>query len=483
MNYRAITRYAGHVLRAEALFMLIPMFVSLYLREYNVVKGFIISIAIMVILGYSVELIKRGQRNINAKDGLVLVAICWVLLSFFGALPLWLSGEFPSYLDSLFESVSGFTTTGASILSNVETLSNGLILWRSLTQWIGGMGILVLLLAIVPSATGENTMNVMKAESPGHAPGKLVPNLRKSATILYVMYIGLTFIQIVLYLIGGMPIFDSFCNALATAGTGGFGLWNNSFGHYDSTYLEIVTTIFMILFGVNFNIYYFILIRNFKSVLKSDEFKAYFGIIFASIALITINLFGATYDSVGESIREASFQVASIITTTGFSTVDFNLWPELSKMILLLLMYVGGCAGSTSGGLKVSRIVIMIKEIKRIMFRMSHPRSYDVVKLDGKVVDKTIVHGVSAYFLTFSAIAAVSLLLLSIDNYDFTTTFSAMSACLNNIGPGFNLVGPLGNYGFFSSLSKSVLILDMLIGRLEIYPILILLAPHTWQKL
>lgn len=485
MNFRAIIRYASYVLKAEAIFMLVPLFISLYEREYVLVRGFGVTIAIMVALALLTELIKRGHQNINAKDGFALVAVCWILLSVFGALPLWFSGMLPSYIDCLFESVSGFTTTGASILQDVESLDRGFLFWRSFMQWIGGMGVLLFLLAIVPNAAGEHTINVLKAELPGPSPGKLVPNLKKSAKIMYGMYIGLTVVQIILYLFGGMPVFDSFCHALSTAGTGGFSVRNESFSYYNSAYIEIVTTIFMILFGINFNIYYLLLVKNFKAVIKSDELKAYFGIFAVALTIITLNIFSSAYSPISTmdvALRQASFHVASIITTTGFGITNYHDWPELSRMVLMILTFIGACGGSTSGGLKVSRIVIMFKETKRILFRMSHPRSYEVIKMDGKVIDKQIVHGVSAYFITFSLIFWGSLLLLSFNNYDFTTSFSSVAACINNVGPGFGQVGPMANYGFFTTFSKIILIFDMLVGRLEIYPMLLLFAPHTWRN-
>lgn len=465
--------------------MLFPLFFSLYEREYILVRSFGVTIAIIVVLALSAELIKRGRQNINAKDGFALVAVCWILLSVFGALPLWFSGMLPSYIDCLFESVSGFTTTGASILQDVESLSKGFLFWRSFMQWIGGMGVLVFLLAIVPSAAGEHTMNVLKAELPGPSPGKLVPNLKQSAKIMYGMYMGLTALQIILYLAGGMPVFDSLCHALSTAGTGGFSVRNESFSYYNSAYIEIVTTVFMILFGINFNIYYLLLVKNFKAVIKSDELKAYFGIFTVALIIITLNIYSSAYSAISTmdvALRQASFHVASIMTTTGFGITNYHDWPELSRMVLMILTFIGACGGSTSGGLKVSRIVIMFKETKRILFRMSHPRSYEVIKMDGKVVDKQVIHGVSAYFITFSLIFWGSLLLLSFNNYDFTTSFSSVAACINNVGPGFGKVGPMANYAFFTTFSKIILIFDMLVGRLEIYPMLLLLAPHTWRN-
>lgn len=485
MNFRVIIRYAGHVLLAEAVFMLVPLFISLYEREYVMVRGFGAAVFITAVFALLARFVRRGRQNINAKDGFALVAICWILLSAFGALPLWFSGILPSYADCLFESISAFTTTGASILPEVEWLDRGFLFWRSFMQWIGGMGVLVFLLAVVPNAGGEHTMHVMKAEAPGPAPGKLVPNLRQSAKLMYSIYVGLTAIQVILYLCGGMPVFDSFCHALSTAGTGGFSVRNESLSFYNSTYIEAVTTVFMILFGVNFNIYYLMLAKNFKAVLKSNELKAYFGVYAVAVTIITLNIFSSAYSAISTmdvAFRQASFQVASILTTTGFGITNYHDWPELSRMILMILTFTGACAGSTSGGIKISRIIIIFKEIKRILFRMSHPRSYEVIKMDGKVVDKQIVHGVSTYFITYSFIFWGSLLLLSFNNCDFITAFSSVSACINNVGIGFGRVGPMANYAFFTIFSKIILMFDMLVGRLEIYPMLLLFAPHTWKK-
>lgn len=483
MNYRAISAYLGRVLKAEAVFMLIPLGISLYENELAAVRAFLAAICIMIAIGLATDFIGRSEKNIYTKDGFVLVAVCWVAMSLFGALPYRLSGQIPSFVDSLFESVSGFTTTGATVLADIEALSKGLLFWRCFSQWIGGMGVLVFLLAIVQSASDERSLHVMKAEAPGPSPGKLVPKLRQSSRVLYGIYCAMTLIQVILLCAGGMPLFDSVLHAFTTAGTGGFSLWNSSIAHYNSVYIEIVVTVFMILFGVNFNIYYFLLIRNFRAILKSDELKAYFGIIVAAIAVVTIDLTGSAYDTVAASLRHASFQVAAAVTSTGYATADFNFWPQASKTVLMLLIFIGACAGSTGCGIKVSRIVIMLRETRRVMFRISHPRSVEVVKMDGKAVDKTIVHGVSNYLVTFFVIFGVSLLLLSFNGFDFESTFTALAACINNFGPAFGIAGPSGNYSVFSGFSKVVLSINMLIGRLEIYPILLLFAPRTWGKM
>lgn len=483
VNYRAITHYVGRVLQLETAFMLIPLGISIYEKEFDVAAGFGLTIAIMLALGLVPLFVKRGTKNITPKDGFSLVAICWILISAFGALPYMFSGEFPSYIDCFFESVSGFTTTGATVLNDIEALNKGLLFWRSFTHWIGGMGVLVFVLAIAPGITDDNTINVMRAESPGPSPGKLVPNLRKSAKLLYTIYITLTATQVVLYLFGGMPLFDSVCAAFSTSGTGGFMIWNDSMAHYNSVYIEVVATVFMVLCGTNFSLFHFILLRNFKSVLASEELKVYFWIIAISTATVTANLMSILDYSFGEALRQSAFNVAATISTTGYATCDTNVWPMVSKSILFLLMFIGSCAGSTGGGLKVSRIIILFKETRRILFRMSHPRSFEVVKLNGKAVDKTIVHGVSSYFVVFWLICGISIILISIDNYDFATTLTSVICSVNNIGPGFGLVGSTGNYEMFSNFSKIVLCFDMFVGRLEIYPILLLFAPHTWSKL
>lgn len=483
MNYSAIARYAGNVLRVEAILMLPSVLVCMLERDFAGMFAFLKTIAIVVALSLATVPIKRGGKNINTRDGFVLVAVCWVLLSALGALPFWLSGRIPAYIDSLFETISGFTTTGASILPDVLVLGKGLLFWRSLTHWIGGMGILLLLLAVLSTATGEYTINVMRAESPGPSPGKVVPSLRRSAKIVYFIYAGMTALQVLLYLFGGMPLFDSLCHAFASAGTGGFSIWNDSIAHYNSVYIEAVTSIFTILFGVNFNIYYFLIIREFASIRRNDELKAYFGIIAVAVVLISLNVRGAVYPTLSEAFRNASFYVASIITTTGFTTVSMDNWPQFSQMILLGLMFIGACGGSTGGGLKVSRMIIMIKDVKRILFRMSHPRTVEAVEMDGKALDKQIVHGVSTYIVTFTLIFAASLLVVSLDRHRFLTNFSAVTTCISNVGIGLGEISPGHNFSEFSGLTKAVLMFDMLIGRLEIYPILLLLAPHTWRKI
>jgi len=480
-----IARYVGMVLKMQAVFMLVPMLFSVFDQEYRVARGFLATTVLCIVAFILLDLVKYDvQKTVYIKDGFVAVAICWIVISFVGAFPYWIGGEIPFFLDALFESTSGFTTTGATILAAVEDMPRGLLFWRSFSQWIGGMGVLVFLLAIVPAISGgERTLSVMKAESPGPAPGKLVPKLRQSSKILYIIYIVLTLLQIIFLLAGGMPAFDSVVNALSTAGTGGFSVRNASVAAYNSAYIEGVFTAFMILFGINFNVFYFLLIKNFSAAYKSEELRAYLGIIAVSVLMITANITGAVYQSLSQSFRHASFSVASIISSTGFAITDYNLWPTFSKSVLLILMFIGACAGSTGCGIKVSRVIMLVREVKRILFRMVHPRSVEVVKLDGKAVDKVVVHAVNAFFVTFMMLFGASFLLVSLDGFDFETTFTAVLAALNNMGLGFGKIGSGGSFSDFSVLSKLVLSFDMLIGRLEIYPILLLISPRTWRKI
>ena len=408
----------------------------------------------------------------------MVTALSWVVMSLVGALPFVFAGAIPSYIDAVFETVSGFTTTGASILTDVEGMSRGLLFWRSFTHWVGGMGVLVFLLAIVPLAGGRS-VHIMRAESPGPVVGKLVPKVRDTAMILYGIYITMTVVLIALLLLGGMPLYDSAVHAFGTAGTGGFGIWGDSIAHYDSAYIDVVLSIGMVLFGVNFNIYYLLLMGKVKSILRSEELRWYLGIIAGATLLIAWNTL-SRWGGMLQSLRYAFFQVASVITTTGFATADFNLWPELSRMLLLVLMLVGACAGSTGGGMKVSRLIIMLKSAKREISRMLHPRSVYTLQFEGKPLEDQTIHNVFTYFFILVFLVIASVLLVSLDNMDFDSTFSAVLACINNIGPGLGIVGPMGSYAALSPLSKLVLILDMLLGRLEIFPMLMLFAPSVW---
>lgn len=486
MNIKAILYYLGMVLKLVAALLLIPTCISLYFQEYSSVKGFVITIGVALLCGiilngiHSEKTGAKKMRPVYSKDSLVLVALCWLCISFFGALPYYISGAIPSFVDSLFESVSGLTTTGASILTNVEALPFGLLFWRSFTHWIGGMGVLVFLLA---ASSGEHSVYVMKAESPGPTPGKLVPRLRQSALILYSIYIALTLLQVIFLYCGGMPLYDSFCCALSTAGTGGFHIKNASMAFYDNAYYELVTAFFMVLFGINFNMIYFLLIRNFKAIWKSEEFRVYIGIVAGSTIAITLNLLhSGFYRNFGTALRDSVFQVSSMITTTGFCTANFDLWPQFSRCLLMIIMVIGASAGSTGGGIKVSRIIILCKEAKRNLLRTANPRSVGIVTLDGKTVDKQVIHTVSSFFITFCFITIVSTLLISLEGYDLESTFTAVLACAGNAGPGLGMVSPVGNYSEFSLFSKLLLAFNMLVGRLEIYPMLILFSSRTWQR-
>ena len=479
MNYRMIAYLSGVLILIEAGFMLLPFLVAVIYGEGSG-WWFLVTIAASAVLGFVLTRLKPAKRDLYAKEGFVITALAWIVISLIGAAPFTLSGQIPFYLDAVFEMVSGFTTTGASIVPNVELLDNCMNFWRCLSHWLGGMGILVFMLAIVNLGGGQSN-HLLRAESPGPSVSKMVPNMRRSSAILYGIYIVMTLIEVVLLLAGGMPLFDSLCHAFGTAGTGGFGIKAASVGYYDSYYLQMVIAVFMVLFGVNFNVYFFILMRRWSDAFRNTEVKVYFAVIFASVAAITLNIL-RIMPSAYDAFHHAFFAVASIITTTGFATVDFNIWPELSRLILVLLMFVGACAGSTGGGMKVSRFVILTKATAAEVRKLLHPRTVRVMTIDGKQVSRETIQGVQGYLVVYILIFVVSVLLVSLDNYDMTTTVTAVTATINNIGPGLNLVGPTGNYAMFSPLAKVVLTLDMLFGRLELFPMVILLMPSTWRK-
>lgn len=479
MNKKVIVYLLGWILNIEAAFMLLPCIVALIYKETSGF-WFLAVLAACGAIGFLCTHKKPENMVFFAKEGFVSVSLSWIILSFFGALPFYLSGEIPRFEDAMFEVISGFTTTGASILTDVESLSKCMLMWRSFTHWIGGMGVLVFILSILPLAGGYN-MYIMKAESPGPSVGKLVPRVRTTAKILYGIYLFMTVLEIILLLIGGMSLFDSLAISFGTAGTGGFGIKNNSMAFYNSYYLQGIVTVFMILFGVNFNVYYLFLTRHPKEALRNEEARAYIGIIGAAILLITVNIRGG-FDSLFSAFHHAAFQVASIITTTGYSTVDFDLWPEFSKWILVLLMFIGACAGSTGGGLKVSRVVILIKAVKKELESLIHPRSVKVLKLEGKPVEHTVLRSINTFLGAYIVIFISSVLIVSLDNFDFTTNFTAVAATFNNIGPGLAEAGPAKNFSLFSPLSKYVMMFDMLAGRLEVFPMLLLFAPSTWKN-
>lgn len=477
MNKSIILHIVGWILFFEAAFMLLPAIVALIYGEKSGI-AFLITIVICLVLGMPLAIRKPKSRVFFAKEGFITVALGWIVLSIMGALPFFISGEIPDYVDALFEIISGFSTTGSSILSNIEALSKCMLFWRSFTHWVGGMGVLVFILAILPLSGGHN-MHLIRAESPGPSVGKLVPKIRTTSLILYAIYFGLTVIQVILLLLGGMPLFDSLTTSFGTAGTGGFSITNSGCADY-SRYSQIVITVFMAIFGVNFSVYYLLIYRRFKDALKIEEVKWYVIIILSSIIMIAFNI-GGVKGFTG-SLRDAAFQVCSIITTTGYATTDFNYWPTFSQFILVILMFIGACSGSTGGGMKVSRIVILIKTFFKELSFLIHKRSVKVLKIDGKKIEHETVRSINVFFVTYIFIFAISVLIVSLDNFDFTTSFTAVSATLNNIGPGLGVVGPVGNFGSFSYLSKFVMIFDMLIGRLEIFPILLLFSPSTWKN-
>lgn len=475
---RAIIRYIlGNVLTIEGVLMLLPCIVAFIYKESEGVHFLLIAI-LAVILGLGMTARKPKNHVFYLKEGCIITALSWIMLSMVGAVPFVLTGEIPSFTDALFETISGFTTTGASILNDVEALSHTSLFWRSFTHWIGGMGVLVFLMAIIPMSGGSN-INLMKAESPGPSVGKLVPKMKHTARILYLIYFALTVLQIIFLLFGNMPLFDAVTTAFGTAGTGGFGIKNNSIAGY-SPYIQWVVTIFMILFGINFNAYYLILFRQFKKAFTMEEIRAYLLIIIAAIAVITMELIHGSM-AIGEALRHSAFQVASIITTTGFATTDFNQWTALSRTILVLLMFIGACAGSTGGGIKVSRFLIVMKTVFREINSYLHPRSIKKVKMDGKPIEHEVLRATNVYFITFFVIFVFSVLAVSLEEKDLITNFTAVAATINNIGPGLEMVGPTANFSHFNIFTKWVLMFDMLAGRLELFPMLMLFVPQIWK--
>ena len=470
----------GKMLGVEALVLCIPAAVSLIYGETSDMAAFGITSAVLCVFFLLFGRKKPENGRIYGKDGLVIVAAAWILWSVFGALPSYLSREIPSYVDALFETVSGFTTTGSTILTDIEALSYGMNFWRCLTHWIGGMGVLVFVM-VVTSLDDKSSMHLMRAEVPGPEADKLVPKARETAKLLYAMYLALTVAEIIFLLAGGMNLYDSIIHSFSTAGTGGFANHNSSVAYYDSAYIDGVITVFMILFGINFNMYFLLLIKDVKSVWKNEEVRAYLGIIVAATLVITCNVL-SIYKEPLKAFRYSIFQVASIITTTGFATADFNLWPELSKCILLLIMVIGACAGSTGGGVKVSRFLILWKSILKQVKGMLHPKSVNVVKVNGKKISNETLQGVYAYFSAYVFVFGISVLLVALDNFDFATTISGVLTTLSNVGPGISRVGPIENFQSFSVLSKIVFSMDMLIGRLEIFPFLMICSPSFWRK-
>lgn len=482
MNYKMIGRFAAKILLMEALFMIPSALVSLCYGEWKVLQSFLAAAALIFLAYGALSLLcRKADTNFNSREGFVCVGMSWIVMSLFGCLPFWFSREIPSFIDAFFEIVSGFTTTGSSILTDVESLSRGLLFWRSFSHWLGGMGVLVLLLAIVPGSRGAGyTIHLLRAESPGPDVGKLVPKMRQSAAIPYLIYMILTVLDLIFLLFGGMPLLDAACTAFGTAGTGGLGIYNDSMASC-SPYIQNVTTVFMALFGINFSCYYLLLLRQAKSVFRDEELRLYLGLIFVGIVLIVLNL-RDTYATFGETLRHAAFQVSSVITTTGYSSCDFDQWPAFSKSVLVILMLVGACAGSTGGGFKCSRLLLIVKSLKRTTNQMRNPRQVQAIRINGRTVDEKVVSNAGAYLIAYVLIFFLSFLVISLDGFSVGTNFTAVLACFNNIGPGLEQVGPMCNFSNFSVLSKLVLAFDMLAGRLELFPILVLFSRSTWKR-
>ncbi|MCI9190638.1 MAG: TrkH family potassium uptake protein [Lachnospiraceae bacterium] len=481
MNYKMMGRFIGKILMVEAAFMVPAMLISLYEGEFASVRAFMWTLAAIVLLVVLLMWLCKGSKNkFYAKEGLACVGISWIVMSFLGCLPFFISGTIPDFVDAFFEIVSGFTTTGASILPEVEGLPKGILYWRSFSHWLGGMGVLVFLLAVSSMGGGDNgyTMHLLRAESPGPNVGKLVPKMRKTASILYLIYILLTILDVFFLMLGKMPLFEAVCTAFGTVGTGGFGIKNDSMASY-SPYIQNVCTVFMFLCGVNFTCFYLLLIRQVKNVFRDEELRLYLGVAAASILVITLNLRGF-YDTFSETLRHAAFQVATIMTTTGFATTDYELWPGLSKAIMLALMIIGASAGSTGGGFKCGRALLVLKSLRRSVQKIVHPQKVQVVRVNGQPIDEKVLQNTNAYLAAYAILIIASFILISVDGFSITTNLSAVLACFNNIGPGFEMVGPTSNYAAFGTFSKLVLALDMLAGRLEIFPILILFSRTTW---
>lgn len=480
MNITAILNIIGHVMKYEIILLLIPFFVALFYGQGDA-NAFLYTVLLMIPIALILIKIKGKKNEIYAKEGFLTVGLAWIVISFFGALPFVFSGAIPSLVDAFFETSSGFTTTGASILTEIQSLPKGILFWRSFTHWVGGMGFLIFILALMPTFSG-NTIHLLKAESPGPTPGKIVPKIKQTAKILYAIYFVLTLIETIFLKSAGLSWYDSIIHALGTAGTGGFSNMNASVAAFNNPAVEWIITIFMLLFGVNFVLYFQLIRGNVKAFFKSEELKWYLIAVFASIIIIAVNIIPFNHGDITKSIRDSAFQVSSIVTTTGYATVNFNLWPTLSKVILIMLMFMGAMAGSTGGGIKTIRIVIIFKAIRREIDKILHPRRVKSVKIDGNVVEEETISGVFLFIFAYIIISLIAIFIVSFDNFDVTTTVTSVIATLSNIGPGLEMVGPAGNFSAFSDLSKLVLSFCMLAGRLEIYPMLILFSPSLWKK-
>ena len=480
MNITAILNIIGHVMKYEIILLLIPFFVALFYGQGDA-NAFLYTVLLMIPIALILIKIKGKKNEIYAKEGFLTVGLAWIVISFFGALPFVFSGAIPSLVDAFFETSSGFTTTGASILTEIQSLPKGILFWRSFTHWVGGMGFLIFILALMPTFSG-NTIHLLKAESPGPTPGKIVPKIKQTAKILYAIYFVITLRETIFLKSAGLSWYDSIIHALGTAGTGGFSNMNASVAAFNNPAVEWIITIFMLLFGVNFVLYFQLIRGNVKAFFKSEELKWYLIAVFASIIIIAVNIIPFNHGDVTKSIRDSAFQVSSIVTTTGYATVNFNLWPTLSKVILIMLMFMGAMAGSTGGGIKTIRIVIIFKAIRREIDKILHPRRVKSVKIDGNVVEEETISGVFLFIFAYIIISLIAIFIVSFDNFDITTTVTSVIATLSNIGPGLEMVGPAGNFSAFSDLSKLVLSFCMLAGRLEIYPMLILFSPSLWKK-
>jgi trk system potassium uptake protein len=479
MNYKLVINIIGKVMLLEGALMVPSLGVALYYGDGDVL-AFLLTIVILIVSGLLLTRVKSQKPKIFARDGFMIVALAWIILALFGSLPFYINGVIPSFIDCLFETVSGFTTTGSSILVDVEVLPRGLLFWRSFTHWFGGMGVLVFFVSILPAMNGS-TQHILRAEAPGPFPGKLVPRIKETSIILYSIYLILTIICTLCLVVAGMPVFDSVLHALGTAGTGGVGIKNNSVAFYNSPGIYVILSVFMMIFGVNFTLFYSMFRRNFAEVRKNSEVKLYLVVVALATVFITINIKGS-YGSWWESFYQSFFQVTSIITTTGYSTTDYSLWPTLSKFILIILMLTGSCAGSTSGGIKQVRILIMLKNLKRSIKKIIHPKAVIPVKINGKAIEEEQISGIGNFIFSYFFIIGIAVLLISFDNYDFETTLTVVISSISNIGPAFGLAGPLGNFAFFSDFSKIIIIVCMIIGRLEIFPILLLLNANAWKK-
>lgn len=477
MNYKMISYVLGWLLIFEGMFLAVPGITALVYGE-SALWSYLLTLSICLFIGGLLVLKKPKKNQLYAREGFVIVSLSWIVLSAFGALPFFLSGEIPDYINALFESVSGFTTTGASILSDVEAISHASLMWRSFSHWVGGMGVLVFIMAFLPLSGGQN-MHIMKAESPGPSVSKLVPRVKTTAMLLYSIYLVLTLIEFIMLLFGGMTVFEALNTAFATGGTGGFGFYNTSMGSF-SPYIQIVITVFMLLFSVNFNCYFLLMTRKIKEAFNL-ELRVFLLIFAIATALITLNIY-SMFSSVNEALRHSAFTVASIMSTTGFSTVDFNLWPELSRTILVILTMIGACAGSTCGGIKISRVIILFKGMAKELQTIIQPHQVKKIKMDSHTIDHETVRSVNVFMVAYMMIFIISLIMVSFDNHDLITSFTAVAATINNVGPGLELVGPTSNFGFFSPQTKIILIFDMLAGRLELFPMLLLFTPATWKK-